>query len=105
MRRGMRRGRGGNVFVQAPYIHVVVAMCSQVGIAQLAARRSHTPKVVSSILTTHSLLGACAMRLTLQINVASSALALCGQLSRGCWVAVPRKSHAGGPLQGQQSRA
>jgi hypothetical protein len=45
------------------------------------------------------------MRLTLQINVASSALALCGQLSRGCWVAVPRKSHTGGPLQGQQSRA
>ena len=103
--RGMRRGRGGNVFMQAPYIYVVVAMCSQVGVAQLAARRSHHPKVASSILTTHSLLGACAMRLSLQINAASSALALCGQLSRGCWVAVPLRSHTGGPLQVQQSRA
>ena len=50
--RGMRRGRGGNVCTQAPYLYVVVAMYSQVGIAELAARRRGTRSSAKSSVKT-----------------------------------------------------
>ena len=71
---------------------VAVAKCPLVGIAQLVARRSHNPKVVSSILTTHTLTGAWAIKLTSHISFPTSAF-MCPRRT-GCSASGTRASWA-----------